>query len=73
MMTTYEVLTLGDLERELRQDCPHLKRHQLTYAIASRGITPVARAGIARVWARSQLGEIKAALSDIASREVAIA
>jgi hypothetical protein len=68
-----DALSLGDLERELRQEFPGVRRHQLVYAIQSRGIEPARRLGITRVWSRSQIPVIKQALNGIANRrEVAV-
>jgi hypothetical protein len=58
-----DILTMGDLRRETGEP-----EHRLKYALQTHNISPVARAGIVRLWARHQLPEIKSALTRTAER-----
>lgn len=53
-------LTIGDLCRE--PELEGYSRRQLEYAIREHGVEPVGRAGIIRLFSRSQIPVIKTAL-----------
>jgi hypothetical protein len=63
-----ELLTLGDLHREIALRCPGVRRHQLTYAIDSYSIEPRQRAGVLRLFGRDQIPSILAALARTTGR-----
>jgi hypothetical protein len=65
------LLTITDIEREIRADFPCVRRHHLTYALREYRIEPSQRAGIIRLWHRNQLDAIRGALVRIADRREA--
>jgi hypothetical protein len=68
-----DLLTIGEVFRELRQDFPHLRPHSLNYAIDSYRIDPARRIGVVRVWSRAQLTQIRSAVARIAGRKAVTA
>lgn len=56
-------LTISDLARETGEP-PHVVNH----AIRLHGPEPAARVGIARVWTRAQLSELRKSLGKTAAR-----
>ena len=62
-MMNPELLTLGDLSREL--DVP---KYRITYALEKTKIPVRTRAGIIRMYGRDQLDDIRGALAAVRSR-----
>ena len=65
-MVTDDLLTVGDIARELESD-----PQRVAYIIQTRRLAPVGRVGIVRVFTRDTLNAIATAIREIDARRAA--